>query len=254
MMKLIRFCPVNAQGQPPDPYTRFGSGEFAVEGPIIWFEPLPPMFTDLSQCPRLPCAHPDVYTLVLDLDETLVHHSVVDGSSRVAFRPGVADFLRSTSLLGFELVIYTAATQNYADACIDMVDPNRLIHHRLYRQHALPWGPLFVKDLSRIGRDLCHTLIIDNIRDNFMLQPHNGIYIYTWIDDPNDTALPDLVPVLRELITTHATVPGILDKYRDSIPHWAGWKNGQIPTGSEVVNVQGPVDANGFSKAIVGGN
>lgn len=232
MLKYLRFCPTLHAGIDPscilqDPYTRFGTCEFATDGPIIWFEPLPPSFTDLSQCPRLPCANHDIYTLVLDLDETLVHHSVINGNSFVAFRPGVSDFLRSTSYLGFELVIFTAASQNYADACIDMVDPDRLISHRLYRQHALSWGPVFVKDLSRIGRDLSRTLIIDNIQENFMLQPRNGIYIYTWIDDPNDTALSDLVPVLRELITTRATVPGILDKYRDYIPTWAGWK---LPT------------------------
>jgi hypothetical protein len=125
--------------------------------------------------------------------------------------------------LGYELVIFTAATQDYADWVIDQIDPTRLVHHRLYRQHALPWGPIFVKDLSQLGRELDRTLIIDNVQENFMLQPHNGIFICTWYDDPNDTALFALTPLLDELIQTRARVPEILDKYRDQIPTWAGF-------------------------------
>jgi Dullard-like phosphatase family protein len=239
MLKHLRFCPlVNSSGLNPscswpdqDRYVRFGC-EFASDAPIIWFAPLPPIFTDLNQCPRLPAAHPETYTLVLDLDETLVHHSVINGSGFVGFRPGVAEFLRHTSLLGYELVVYTAATQDYADACIDMVDPDHLVRHRLYRQHALSWGPVFVKDLSRIGRDLDRTLIIDNIRENFMLQPHNGIFIYTWLDDPQDTALSDLVPVLDEIIMTRSSVPSVLTKYREQIPEWAGWKTSLLQAGA----------------------
>merc|ERR1719163_1518653 len=56
-----------------------------------------------------------------------------------------------------------------------------------------------------------------------MLQPHNGIFIATWYDDPNDTALFALTPLLDELINSRARVPDILDKYRDQIPTWAGF-------------------------------
>lgn len=56
-----------------------------------------------------------------------------------------------------------------------------------------------------------------------MLQPHNGIFISTWYDDPEDTALFGLTPLLDELIKTRVKVPDILDKYRDQIPSWAGF-------------------------------
>merc|ERR1712110_1385512 len=71
--------------------------------------------------------------------------------------------------------------------------------------------------------DLDRTLIIDNVQENFMLQPNNGIFICTWYDDPHDTALFALTPLLDELLTTRAKVPEILDKYRDQIPTWAGF-------------------------------
>jgi hypothetical protein len=80
-----------------------------------------------------------------------------------------------------------------------------------------------VKDLSRLGRDLDRVLIIDNVQENFMLQPHNGIFICTWYDDPHDTALFGLTPMLDELMHTRAKVPAILDKYREQIPSWAGF-------------------------------
>lgn len=207
-----------------DPYVRYGAEQFAQDGPIIWFEPLPPMLPNLEWNPKLPPPpSPDTYTLVLDLDETLVHYFEHDGMGNYDIRPGMHEFLERMNQLGYELVIFTAATQDYADWVIDQIDPGRLITYRLYRQHALPWGPIFVKDMSRLGRDLDRTLIIDNVQENFMLQPNNGIFIVTWYDDPHDTALFALTPLLDELIATRSKVPEILDKYRDQIPTWAGF-------------------------------
>lgn len=207
-----------------DSYKRWGSETFSVDGTVIWFEPLPPMLPNLEEVPKLPpLADPDTYTLVLDLDETLIHYYEQDGMGSYDIRPNMHEFLARMHQLGFELVIFTAATQDYADWVIDQIDPTRLIHYRLYRQHALPWGPIYVKDLSAIGRDLQRTLIIDNVQENFMLQPHHGIFILTWYDDPEDNALRSLTPLLEELITTRVTVPAILSKYREQIPIWAGF-------------------------------
>ena len=56
---------------------------------------------------------------------------------------------------------------------------------------------VFIKDLSNLGRDLDKTIIVDNITENFLLQPDNGIPIKSWFDDPEDTALADLAPLLQ---------------------------------------------------------
>jgi len=233
MMQYMRFQPLlNIDGEDidspwpaVDPYDRFGADKFATDGPIIWFEPLPPMMADLDRIPALPPPPADdSYCLVLDLDETLVHYFEDDGVGNYGIRPYMFEFLQRMNQLNYEIVIFTAATQDYADWVIGQIDPDGLIHYRLYRQHALPWGPLFAKDLSRLGRDLERTLIIDNVQENFMLHPQHGIFISTWYDDPQDTALSDLTPLLEELITTRARVPDLLDKYRDQIPIWAGFK------------------------------
>ena len=57
-----------------------------------------------------------------------------------------------------------------------------------------------VKDLSRIGRDLTKTIIIDNIAENFQFQPDNGIFIKSWFEDEDDTALYELTPLLIAIV------------------------------------------------------
>lgn len=211
-----------------DPYDRYGSDAFPIDGQAVWFEPLPPMLPNLEHVPKLPVPDdPDAYTLVLDLDETLVHYSEDNGMGSYEIRPGMTEFLRRMYDIRYEIVIFTAATQDYADWVIDRIDPERLICHRLYRQHALPWGPIFVKDLSRLGRDLDKIIIVDNVQENFMLQPNNGIFILTWYDDLEDNALTALTPLLEELVTQRVKVHELLDKYRDQIPIWAGFDNAQ---------------------------
>jgi len=59
---------------------------------------------------------------------------------------------------------------------------------------------VFIKDLSNLGRDLNKCIIVDNITENFLLQPENGISIKSWFDDPDDTALVDLAPLLRQIV------------------------------------------------------
>eukprot|EP00928_Gymnodinium_smaydae_P034531 TRINITY_DN24445_c0_g1_i1.p1 TRINITY_DN24445_c0_g1~~TRINITY_DN24445_c0_g1_i1.p1 ORF type:complete len:681 (-),score=86.45 TRINITY_DN24445_c0_g1_i1:510-2552(-) len=206
----------------PDPFERFGRDRFAQNGTVVQFEPLPPMFADLDRIDLLPFAgSSSIYTLVLDLDETLIHS--FDDESGFEMRPGLIDFLHRMSALSYEIVIYTSALQDYADRIINQVDPNGLIKYRLYRQHGQPWGPLYIKDLSRLGRDLSRTIIIDDISDNFCFQPDNGVAISPWkADNSQDRALYNLVPVLEELICTCARVPDILGKYKQQIPLWVG--------------------------------
>lgn len=52
-----------------------------------------------------------------------------------------------------------------------------------------------------IGRDLSKTIIIDNIASNFKMQPRNGIAISTWVGDPDDISLLNLIPVMKKLAT-----------------------------------------------------
>lgn len=155
------------------------------------------------------------FTLIVDLDETLIHY---DKEKKLFYvRPYTRHFLRVLSV-HYELVLFTAAMKDYTDYIIDKVDTEKKIVHRLYREHTNLIGNNIVKDLSKLGRDLAKTAIIDNSPQSFQLQPHNGIYVKTWKSDPNDRALLKLSKVLVDL--AQRNVPDIriaLQKLREKM-------------------------------------
>jgi TFIIF-interacting CTD phosphatase-like protein len=108
--------------------------------------------------------NPSGYTLVLDLDETLVHYDHKHRHFKV--RPFAILFLREMAKY-FEVVIFTAALQDYADSILNAMDKEHLVAHRLYRSSTRFKAGTYLKDLSRLGRDLSRCLIIDNMEDNF---------------------------------------------------------------------------------------
>jgi len=166
----------------------YGVGGTAIGGYEALPQPEPPYLP--------PAKDPYGYTLVLDLDETLVHYYESGGEGSFRIRPGCEKFLKEMSEL-YEVVIFTAAMQDYADWVLDSIDKPGYISYRMYRQHASPKGMVFVKDLSRIGRPLEKTIIVDNVAENFSRQPDNGIFIKSWFDDMSDTALLELAPLLK---------------------------------------------------------
>jgi Dullard-like phosphatase family protein len=171
------------------------SSEGQGEMPIFLFQPNTNEMTE-ERCLLPPISKDKTYTLVLDLDETLIHFvENEDGSSQFLIRPYAQYFLKQMAKY-YELVIFTAAVQDYADYILDRMDTEGFISYRLYRRHTNLQANVHQKDLSRIGRDLSKTLIVDNSAENFQLQPDNGVYIKSWYDDPNDKALKHLSPLL----------------------------------------------------------
>ena len=161
------------------------------------------------------------YSLILDLDETLVHFKVNpenenEGVLRV--RPGITEFLDKIDKY-YELIIFTAATQDYADLLIDAVEENKIyFEHRLYRQHTVIIDNDFIKDLTRIGRPLDKIAIVDNMPQNFRLQKENGINIKAfWGEEIYDTALIDLAPILVNIAKEGGDIRVGLAKYKDEI-------------------------------------
>jgi|TARA_B110000285_G_C14864029_1_gene485936 CTD small phosphatase-like protein 2 len=77
---------------------------------------------------------------------------------------------------------------------------------------------MILKDLSKVGRPIEKCIIIDNIADNFLLQRDNGIFIRSWYDDPYDTELKDLIPLLKQIVLLQ--IPDVrktLKDYRDQM-------------------------------------
>jgi len=154
-------------------------------------------------------------TLVLDLDETLVHSSFrpvpgpdfiisieLDGVTHRVYvqkRPGVDHFLEEMGSK-FEVVVFTASLDKYANPVLDILDPKGFIKIRLFREACVQHYGNYVKDLSLLGRRLEDTLIIDNSPFSYMFQPDNAIPITSWFNDKTDRELYDLVPFLLEQI------------------------------------------------------
>jgi len=129
-----------------------------------------------------------------------VHYVEDDKNSKLLIRPGAQQFLHNMAEI-YEIIIFTAAMQDYADWAIDQLDTGNWISHRLYRQHTSLHNGSYIKDLSRVGRDLNKTIIVDNVADNFQKQPENGILIKSWYDDPDDDALFELGPLLKLIVS-----------------------------------------------------
>lgn len=157
-------------------------------------------------------------TLVLDIDETLVHASFTTakpfdvrltieteterGYIYVAFRPRLKEFLEFVAP-NFEIVVFTASMSVYAQQLMDYLDPHgRLGTLRLFREHCTELRQARVKDLSLLGRPLEKVAIIDNSHVAYLFQPRNAIPIVSWFDDRNDREFDRLMPMLAELART----------------------------------------------------
>ncbi|WFD34112.1 protein-serine/threonine phosphatase [Malassezia cuniculi] len=152
--------------------------------------------------------------LVLDLDETLVHSSFkmvpnadfvvnveIDGTVHNVYvikRPGVDEFLRHMGKI-YEVVVFTASLNKYADPVLDILDMHGSVRHRLFRESCYNHYGNYVKDLSQLGRPLRDTIILDNSPASYIFHPANAVPVSSWFNDPHDTELTDLCPFLEDL-------------------------------------------------------
>ena len=141
------------------------------------------------------------YTLVLDLDETLVHYmeDEEEYNAYVKVRLGAENFINELSKF-CEIVIFTASTEDYANTVINGLDCKNNISYKLYRQHTNFVNGFNIKDLSKLGRDISKVIIIDNIEENFSLQPDNGLNICDFEGDENDNELNFLLYDLLDVV------------------------------------------------------
>ena len=69
---------------------------------------------------------------------------------------------------------------------------------------------------------------MDNIAENFQLQANNGIFISTWHDDPQDTELKQLIPLLKQIVLLNVEdVRKSLKEYRDQMLRMIGEGNSE---------------------------
>ncbi|KAM5228576.1 carboxy-terminal domain RNA polymerase II polypeptide A small phosphatase 1 isoform 2-T2 [Ctenodactylus gundi] len=156
----------------------------------------------------------DKICVVIDLDETLVHSSFkpvnnadfiipveIDGVVHQVYvlkRPHVDEFLQRMGEL-FECVLFTASLAKYADPVADLLDKWGAFRARLFRESCVFHRGNYVKDLSRLGRDLRRVLILDNSPASYVFHPDNAVPVASWFDNMSDTELHDLLPFFEQL-------------------------------------------------------
>lgn len=166
--------------------------------------------------------------LLLDLDETLVHSEnfqegvqydfIVDfmdysgkslDSVGIFFRPYAEQFLKDVAE-DYVVAIFTAQTQEYADAVCNQLDPEGVIQEKYYRQHCTPIRDFFVKDLDmfpNISKE--DIFIIDNFIYSFALDLQNGIPIKPYYMGKDDFELEYMAKKLCEIRNIPSTAQGV---------------------------------------------
>lgn len=163
----------------------------------------------------------DKKTLILDLDETLVHSSFKPINYNNIFhkpdifltinfrnnnhnvyvlkRPYVHEFLKEMNKF-YNIVIFTASIKEYANPLLDTLDTEKVIKKRLFREDCCigPNGK-YVKDLKILNMNLKDLILVDNNPISYSYNKCNGVPIQTWHFDKTDQELIKLIPVLQFL-------------------------------------------------------
>ena len=159
------------------------------------------------------------YSLILDLNETLISFKYSNNSKGlIRVRPYLYQFLDAISL-NYELILFTGSNKNYVYSIIEVLERKKKYFDFIFtRQYLVKFGDCYLKDLSKIGRPLDSTIIIDNNPLNFKLQKENGIYIKSfWGDNNKDTTLYDLIHILNNISKEERDVRDSISKYKDEI-------------------------------------
>ncbi|KAJ9436832.1 putative phosphatase PSR2 [Diplonema papillatum] len=161
------------------------------------------------------------HTLVLDLDETLLHSSfepttadfivpiTVDGQRHTVYarkRPFVDYFLRKAGEL-FSVIVWTASVRSYAEPLIDALLSSAgtsVQVERMYRTECTELYGEYAKDLTKCSGSLDTVCLVDNSPAAACLQVKNHIPISSWFSDGSDTALLRLLPFLERVSCSHS--------------------------------------------------
>ncbi|KAK6133004.1 hypothetical protein DH2020_033295 [Rehmannia glutinosa] len=162
-------------------------------------------FTEPTSDKLLPDLHPleqHVFTLVLDLNETLIYSDWKrDRGWRTFKRPGVDAFLEHLAQY-FEIVVYSDQLSMYVDPVVERLDTKHCIRYRLSRGATRYVDGKHYRDLSRLNRDPAKVIYISGHALESSLQPENCIQIKPWQGEADDTSLLDLIPFL-EYVAKH---------------------------------------------------
>ena len=141
------------------------------------------------------------YTLVLDITNTLINIKYADPQGQILIpnlRPGIFSFLNAVKPL-YELVAFSSETREFSDVILNEIEKNKkFFDFKLYKDHCTLYKNRFVKDITKLGRDIRKIIVVDDDENNFVLNKENGIKIKSFLGEENntDTALFELKKIL----------------------------------------------------------
>eukprot|EP00053_Salpingoeca_punica_P006379 m.60482 g.60482 ORF g.60482 m.60482 type:complete len:365 (+) comp13665_c0_seq2:59-1153(+) len=168
---------------------------------------------------------PSDYTLVLDLEGTLIGNSWHPRHGwRAVKRPGMDYFLDQVASMFGEVIVFADRQIMDCLPVLERMDPNPNASRIMYKLHKGNMRAIngeYYKDLSMLGRDLKKVIIVDDTKERFALQPHNGIKVETYNGGDDDRALLELLPFLQAIVQSN--IPDVrtaIRKYEkyDNIP------------------------------------
>ena len=150
------------------------------------------------------------YSLVLDLDETLIcfqknyisnniHNFINSIKSRLILRPGLIEFLHIIKQF-YELILFSSGTCDYVDPIIKIIEKKEnFFEFVLYRQHiSFDEKGEYYKDLNLLNRNIRNILIVDDMKKNFKFHKLNGICIKPFYGDVQKDA--NLLNLLGQIL------------------------------------------------------
>ena len=168
-------------------------------------------------------------TLILDLDETLVHSLFKQEKSNnlnnnfmkpdiylkiffnnkiqeifVYKRPYLDIFLKEMNKI-YNIYVFTASIEKYAKPLLKKLDKNNFIIKKFYRESCLLSEGKFIKNLNSLNLNIKmkDIIIIDNNPFSFKFNKNNGIPIKSWHFDKSDSELIKIIPLLKYLAKTN---------------------------------------------------
>ncbi|KAG2618172.1 mitochondrial import inner membrane translocase subunit TIM50-like [Panicum virgatum] len=158
-------------------------------------------FTEPTSDKLLPDLLPQdqhVFTLVLDLNETLVYSDWQrERGWRTFKRPGVDAFLEHMAKF-YEIVVYSDQTPMYVEPVFERLNSSGTISHRLSRPATKYLDGKHYRDLSKLNRNPKQVIYLSAHALETCLQPENCVEIKPFkLENNNDTQLLDLIPFLE---------------------------------------------------------
>ena len=175
----------------------------------------------------------DLKTLILDLDETLIHcdedlskpNDIVTDirfaggeivKCGVSIRPYASEFIKLMSKY-FEIVIFTASHSCYANIILNILDPeNEYITYRMFREYCYETEEgIFLKDLRIFkNRKIEDIILVDNACYSYANQISSGVPIIPYFRGNRDRELVELAGFLMSFIDKD-DLQGVFEKDDD---------------------------------------